>query len=168
MAFHFSNDVFRQNFTFESTERILYRFALLQSNFCHATPLNQITASLISDASYRQFACHGGNSDKPRKYELLANVIAGSEFLVCICFIRAEIERSLLRRVLAKFSHLVHAARNGFLLLPLILSLCFVPLSLLPRVLFLALSECRSASWHLIPLTSVCFSPTGIWQPNRT
>jgi hypothetical protein len=121
-----------------------------------------------SDASDRQFACHGRNSAKPGKYELLANVIAGSEFLVSVCFIRAKIERSLLRSVLAQFSHLVHDARNGFLLLPLILSLCFVPLSLLPRVLFFALCECRSASWHLYPLASVCLSPTGIWQPNRT
>jgi hypothetical protein len=120
-----------------------------------------------SDASDRQFACHGRNSAKPGKYELLANVIAGSEFLVSVCFIRAKIERSLLRSVLAQFSHLVHDARNGFLLLPLILSLCFVPLSLLPRVLFFALCECRSASWHLYPLASVCLSPTGIWQPNR-
>lgn len=85
---------------------------------------------------------HGDNSAKPGKCELLANVIAGSEFLVSICFIRARIERSLLRGVLPQFSNLVHAAPNGFRLLPLILSLCFVPLSLLPRVLFLTLCEC--------------------------
>jgi hypothetical protein len=59
-----------------------------------------------------------------------------------MCFIRAKIERSLLRSVLALFSHLVHAARNGLLSLPLILSVCFVLLSLLASVLFLALCEC--------------------------
>jgi hypothetical protein len=94
-------------------------------------------------------------------------VIAGSEVLVSICFIRAKIERSGLRSVLARFSHLVYAARNGLLLLSLIPSVCFVPLSLLPRVLFLPLRECRSASWHLYPPAYVCFSLTGIWKPNR-
>ena len=44
VTFHFSNDVFRLNFTFESAERIVYGFARLQSNFCHAAPLHQITA----------------------------------------------------------------------------------------------------------------------------
>jgi hypothetical protein len=36
VTFHFFDDVFRENFALESTERILYGFALLQSNFCHA------------------------------------------------------------------------------------------------------------------------------------
>lgn len=71
MAFHFSNDVFRQNFTFEATERILYGFALLQSNFCHAAPppytKSPRSGSLISDVSYRQFACHGVNSSQTWK-----------------------------------------------------------------------------------------------------
>jgi hypothetical protein len=40
------------------------------------------------------------------------------------------------------FSHLVHAARNSLLLFPLIPSLRFIPLSLLPRVFFLALCKC--------------------------
>jgi len=79
---------------------------------------------------------------KPGKYELLANVIAGSGLLLSVRFIRAKIESRLLCSVLAQFSHLVHAARNGLLLLPLLPSLCFVPLSLLPRVFFLALCKC--------------------------
>jgi hypothetical protein len=80
---------------------------------------------------------------KPGKYELLANVIAGSGLLLSVRFIRApRLNRCLLCSVLAQFSHLVHAARNGLLLLPLIPSLCFVPSSLLPRVFFLALCKC--------------------------
>lgn len=48
VAFHFSNDVFRKNFTFESAKRILYGFALLHSNFCHLSPSHQIIAIQVS------------------------------------------------------------------------------------------------------------------------
>jgi len=48
VTFHFSNDVFRQNFALESTERIFYGFALLQSNFCHAYPPTCNSATRIS------------------------------------------------------------------------------------------------------------------------
>jgi hypothetical protein len=75
---------------------------------------------------------------KPGKYDLLANVIAGSGSASSA----PRLNRCLLCSVLAQFSHLVHAARNGLLLLPLIPSLCFVPSSLLPRVFFLALCKC--------------------------
>ena len=80
--------------------------------------------------SYRQFACHRASIPaKPGKYEVLANVIAGSGLLLT-----RQIRMALpaLQR-LAQFSHLVHAARNSLLLLPLIPSLCLVPSSLLPR-----------------------------------
>ena len=94
MTFHFSNDVFRLNFTFKSAERILYGFARLQSNFCHAAPFYQtairvsykrhfVTVSLPVTASLPA---------KPGKYELLTNVTAGSGFLPSVRFIRAKIE----------------------------------------------------------------------------
>ena len=100
-------------------------------------------ASLISDVSYRQFAYHGVNPRQPGEPELLANVIAESGLLFSLRFIRAKVQwRRLLCSVLAQFTHLVHAACTSLLLFPLIPSLCFVPLSLLPRVLFLALRKC--------------------------
>jgi hypothetical protein len=48
VAFHLSNDVFRKHLAFESAKRILYGFALLQSNFCHAVPSHQIFAIPVS------------------------------------------------------------------------------------------------------------------------
>jgi len=95
VAFHFSNDVFRQNFTFESTERILYGFALLQSNFCHAAPLtpnHRDPGLLLATFNTVSLPVTASIPAKPGKYELLANVIAGSRLLLSVRFIRAKIE----------------------------------------------------------------------------
>ena len=51
-------------------------------------------------------------------------------------------ERLLLCGMLAQFSHLIDTACNTLLLFSLIPALCFVPLSLLPCVFFLALCKC--------------------------
>src|SRR5215469_394328 len=75
--------------------------------------------------------------------ESLAEVLTGGGLLRSASVLRAEIEkRCLLRGMLAQFGHLVDAACNRLLLFSLIPALCFVPLSLLPRVFLLALCEC--------------------------
>jgi len=45
------------------------------------------------------------------------------------------------KRPFAQFGHLIHAAFHGPLLFSLVPALCFVPLSLLPCVFFLALCK---------------------------
>jgi hypothetical protein len=54
--------------------------------------------------------------------------------------------------VLTQIIHVVYGAALGFFLFPLISALGFIALFLLPRLLFLALVECGTASWHRIPL----------------
>ena len=76
-------------------------------------------------------------------HDLLADVVILGGRLRGILVSCAEIEeRRLLCSVFAQFSHFVDAAGNNLLLFPLTPALCFVPLSLLPRVFLLALCEC--------------------------
>ena len=79
-----------------------------------------------------------------RKLQLFVDVVvAWGGLLRAVRFLRAEIEeRGLLCGMFAQFSHLVDSACNRLPLFSPISALCFVPLSLLPRVFLLALCEC--------------------------
>jgi hypothetical protein len=77
------------------------------------------------------------------KPELLVDVVTVGGLLGIVFVFCAEIEeRRLLCGMFAQFSHLVDSACNRPLLFSLISALCFVSLSLLPRVFLLALCEC--------------------------
>ena len=76
MTFHFSNDVFRQNFALESTDRILYGFALLQSDFCHAHPPTYNSATRISySRTFRISSFAARAAPASLKPELLADAV---------------------------------------------------------------------------------------------
>jgi hypothetical protein len=55
---------------------------------------------------------------------------------------------SLGSSILAELIQIVGAAGLGFILFSLSSALGFIPLFLLPCLLFLTLRKCRSASWH--------------------
>ena len=145
MTLHLFDNVFRLDLAFESAQRILQRFTLLQANFCQA---------------------HSPSPNYRLKHELLAAVVSGRLFRGS-SVLGAHIEkRGLLFRVPAHFSHFVDAA-NGLFLFALIPALCFVPLSLLPCLLLLTLGERRSASWHRCPPDSLISFRQACCQPDR-
>ena len=138
MTFHFFNNVFGLNLTFEPTERILQGFALLQSNFCHSYPPKIGAMSIL----YSRFLRCQDRTLGSCNHELLADVVTRGLFRG-VRFFFAEIEECrLLCGVFTQFGHLVDSACNRLHLSSLILALCFVSLSLLPRVFLLALCEC--------------------------
>jgi hypothetical protein len=143
VTFHFFDDVFGLNLTFESTEGILQGFALLQSDFRHAhsPKISAIRISFSRSWTHNLFL--QGISLSNFELELLADVAILGGRLRGVLVSCAEIEeRGLLCGMLAQFSHLVDAACNRLLLFSLIPALCFVPLSLLARVFLLALGKC--------------------------
>ena len=139
MTFHFSNDVFRLNLTFESTERILQGFALLQSNFCHAHPpsRNSATRFLIAER-FAQSVVRALSPRKPAHANYSPRWSPPGSFAAPASSALID-KRCLLGRMFAQFSHLVDAAGNSLFLFSLIPAFCFIPLSLLPRLFLLAL-----------------------------
>jgi hypothetical protein len=80
---------------------------------------------------------------EPAKPELLVDVVTVRGLLRFVVISCAEIEECrLLCGMFAQFGHLVDSACNSLLLFALTSALCFVPLSLLPRVFLLALCKC--------------------------
>jgi len=76
-------------------------------------------------------------------HELIAGLITRREFFRRVYFRCADIKKCcLLCRMSAQFGHFVNAAWNWLLLFPQASALSFIPLSLLPCLLFLALRKC--------------------------
>ena len=86
--------------------------------------------------------CQAVKPPQTCKHDSIAEVVTAT-FLTSSSVFNANIEeRGLLCSVFTQLGHFIHAGRSSLLLFPLVPALCFVTLSLLPRLFFLAFGKC--------------------------